>query len=324
MMGTSLEEKYRSGQLSLKELHQLREKVDKASEEALAAEMKERWLNGEIDGSPESQERLDSMLSKLIGRIRRQRRLAAAGKWTSIAAAVIVPLCLLFTISNYKTTLQQSEQLLVISTGKGEMSNITLPDGTAVKLNELSELKYSPGRFGNKKRELTFNGEAFFQVTKKADCPFVIDADMLEVTVLGTKFNLSARLSESSDRLFLSEGQVRIISKMNGENVIINPNEEASLDKQTGKFMVSHQDNPEHTTSWVQKELVLKGVSLEETLDILSGKYNVEFSCGNGIDTRELFTGTLPTDNLIDCTRILEYAFGVNIKISGDKVVISK
>ncbi len=323
-MGTGLEEKYRSGQLSLKELHQLREKVDKATEEALASEMKEHWLNGSFEDSPDSQERLSSILSRLQTRIRCQRRLAAAGKWISIAAAVILPLCLLFTFSNYRTVRHQSEQLLVISTGKGEMSNITLPDGTLVKLNELSELKYSPGRFGNRKRELTFNGEAYFQVEKEEECPFVIDADMMAVTVLGTKFNLSARLSDPSDKVFLSEGRVQIVSKVNGENVVINPNEEVSLDKQTGKILVTRQDDSESTTSWVQKEIVLKGISLKEVLDILSDKYNVEFSCGNGIDTGEFFTGTLPTDNLIDCTRILEYAFGVKIRISGEKVVISK
>ncbi|MBO4231594.1 MAG: FecR family protein [Bacteroidales bacterium] len=323
-MGKSLEEKYRTGKLSVEELRLLREEVAKASEDALASGMSDRWLNGTIDDSLVDQGRLDAIHSKLKGRILRRKRMNQIWKWVSVAAAVILPLCLVFSILTYKSARVQAEQLLVISTGKGEMTNITLPDGTVVKLNELSELKYSPGKFGDKKRSLSFTGEAFFEVEKKENCTFVIDADMLRVTVLGTKFNLSARLTDPFDKLFLSEGKVSILSTLSGESVTLNPNEEASLDKRTGKMMVTKVENSESTTSWVQKEIVLKGIRLDELLEILSNKYNVEFSCSNGIDTSELFTGTLPTDNLIDCSRILEYAFGVNFKISGDKVLITK
>ena len=323
-MEKTREDKYRTGKLSVEEFRQLKEEVGKASEDVLATGMEERWLNGTIDDSLVSQERLDSIHSRLRGRIHRLKRMNMTWKWASIAAAVILPVCLVFSLATYHNARVQAEQLLVISTGKGEMSNVTLPDGTSVKLNELSELKYSPGKFGVKKRALSFNGEAFFEVEKRENCPFTLDADMLRVTVLGTKFNLSARPADSFDKLFLSEGKVSILSTMSGESITLNPNEEASLDKRTGKMVVTTPKNHESETCWVQKEIMFKGISFGELLEILSDKYQVDISCGNGIDKDELFTGTLPTDNLINCSTILEYAFGVKIRIVGNKMEITK
>lgn len=294
------------------------------SEEEISAEMERRWSEGDIDESKVPQERIDMLYKKIHRELTRNHRLGKLAKWTGIAAAILIPLCLALTINNYSVIRRQSNQELVISSAQGERSTISLPDGTKVKLNELSNLKYSPGRFGDKKREISFDGEGFFNVSKKDNCPFIIDADKMTVTVLGTSFNLSARQSESFNKLILIDGSVELFSSLTGETVILSPNEEATLDKKTGKVSVSKAEDFERETSWVRKELVLRRMSLKEVLDVLSGNYNVEFTCSKDVDTSELFTGTLPSDNLLSCTEILEYAFGVKIKLAGGKAMISK
>ena len=323
-METDLQKRYLSGKLTPEDLRELKGRMLDVSDQALCSEMEDYWQKGSIDDSDVPPQRLDLVFSRIQREIHRQKRVGGAFKWTSIAAAIIVPLCLLFTARTYTTATRQAEQILLISTGKGETSNITLPDGTSVKLNELSELSYSPGNFGKKKRSLSFNGEAYFDVSKNNDCPFSINADKLVVTVLGTRFNLSARSTDAFDRLFLEEGLVRIVSIMNGESIILNPDEEASLDKGTGKMEITRPSNHESRISWINKEIVIEGIRLGDLLDILSERYDVEFSCRKHIDKDELFTGTLPADNLLGCTRILEYAFGVRIVITDKQVILSK
>lgn len=320
----TLQEKYRSGSLSSDDLRELKEMVQDVPDKTLEEEMKDHWLRGSIDDAEVPRQKLNLIFSRIQREIHRRKRVEGILKWTSLAAALLIPLCLVFTAKTYTTANRQAGQILLISTGKGETSNVTLPDGTSVKLNELSELRYSPGDFGNKKRSLSFNGEAYFNVSKKDNCPFSITADKLEVTVLGTRFNLSARSSDAFDKLFLEEGLVRLVSIINGESVVLNPNEEAFLNKGTGKMEVKKPANIESETSWINKEIVIEGMSLGTLLDKLSQIYDVEFSCGSRIDKNELFTGTLPTDNLLDCSKILEYAYGVKIVIVDKKVILSK
>ena len=294
---------------SLKEKHKI-----VVSEDIISAEMEKRWFEEDIDESKVPLERVDNLYKKIQRELTRHKRTTNWMRWAGIAATIILPLCVYFTISNYSEIREQSDQELLISTANGEQSSITLPDGTSVKLNEMSKLKYSPGKFGGKKREISFEGEAYFQVASKDDCPFIIDADKMTVTVLGTIFNLRARMGDPINKLYLIEGSVQLLSTLEG----------ATLDKNTGKMSVVRNESYEKETSWTRKELVVKGISLKEVLNLLNSAYGVEFSTTKNVDTKELFTGTLPTDDILACTEILEYAYGVKIKISGSKALISK
>ena len=310
--------------LTKEDLKRIKNEVNNASDDELYAEMEKRWLEGKIDESAAPPERISALFRNIRKEIRGHLRISRALRWVGIAAAVLIPLSLLTIVFKYKETKRQATQELAIVTARGEQSSITLPDGTKVKLNELSELRYSPGRFGTKKRELDFKGERYFEVARKEDCPFVVNADQMSVTVLGTVFDLSARPEDSFDKLYLIDGSVCLKSSKTGEELILNPSEEAILDKASGKLTVSKAPVPEKTTSWVRKEITLKKVSLSELLDILSDKYEVTFSVDKRIDKDELFTGTLPADNLLVCSEIIEYTFGVKVKILDGKVLITK
>lgn len=317
-----LEDKYRKGGLTSEELSLLKKKIEAATDEDISTILEKRWNEEDYEAIRDYDQRVE-LLYRDIKRELHNRRVRWA-KWVGIAAAFLIPVCLYLTFTSYKEARVQSSQTLVISTGKGEQSSINLPDGTLVKLNELSTLEYSPGRFGLKQRGISFDGEAFFKVARNEDAPFKIEVDRMNVTVLGTTFNLSARKSVSTNILLLLEGKVEVLSSLTGETLILNPNEMVTLDKRTGRMDVKKTNNTESNTSWMRKELVFKKTSLSEVLDILSDKYNIEFSCSKNVDTLDLFTGTLPADDILSCTEILEYAYGVRIKISNGKAVISK
>ena len=121
-------------------------------------------------------------------KVRRIRRIAVYA--ASVAAALILGVLLNWHF-NDGLSLSGSPQMLALSTDPGQRANVTLPDGTVVKLNSGSVLEY-PTVFSRKERRVKINGEAMFDVAKDADKPFIVETFAYDVKVLGTKFNIIA------------------------------------------------------------------------------------------------------------------------------------
>ena len=105
----------------------------------------------------------------------------------------------------------------------GQRANLTLPDGTNVWLNARSEMRY-PAVFTGNKREITLDGEAYFEVTHNEDKPFVVQTNKCNVEVLGTKFNVEAYSDSEDFCTSLMEGSVRVSDKGNpSESLVLAP-----------------------------------------------------------------------------------------------------
>ena len=92
----------------------------------------------------------------------------------------------------YKAYFHQSSSIMnTIITAEGERTTVILDDGTKVKLNQNSKLVY-PGTFNGKNRKVALSGEAYFEVLHDEKSPFLVDAGVYTVKVLGTKFNVEA------------------------------------------------------------------------------------------------------------------------------------
>ena len=94
---------------------------------------------------------------------------------------------------------------------KGGEYRITLPDGTRVWLNAGSSLKY-PTFFANNQREVTLDGEGYFEVSENADRPFIVHTQSLDVRATGTSFNLKAYPQEECIATTLLSGKVCVES----------------------------------------------------------------------------------------------------------------
>ena len=106
----------------------------------------------------------------------------------------------------------QEEIFNTLSTPRGGQYQITLPDGSIVWLNAASSLKY-PAAFLQKQRKVQITGEAYFEVAKNPDRPFVVQVNDMEVQVLGTSFNINSYEDELVKKTTLLEGFVKITSR---------------------------------------------------------------------------------------------------------------
>lgn len=154
---------------------------------------------------------------------------------------------------------------------KGNAYELELADGTHVWLNAESELSY-PTRFAGEMREVRLKGEAFFDVAKNPDCPFVVRTDEVAVQVLGTSFNVSAYQSEQMARVTLVGGSVAVKAN-GGEEFRIVPSEQFCYNKESRKSGIRVVDTDLYT-SWVKGEYIFKDAALEEIFNKLLHWYD--------------------------------------------------
>lgn len=130
----------------------------------------------------------------------------------------------------YKSEIKKIRQAMnTITVPAGQRVNLTLPDETNVWLNACSEMKY-PAAFTGDKREITLNGEAYFEVTHNADKPFIVQTNKCNIEVLGTKFNVEAYNDSKDFCTSLLEGSVKIVEREKpSDNLILTPNQQATL-----------------------------------------------------------------------------------------------
>lgn len=160
----------------------------------------------------------------------------------------------------------------------GMTGTFVMPDSTVVVLNGGSTLTYSSG-YGDRSREVTLCGEAYFDVAKDADAPFIVRTPSDSyVTVYGTQFNVDAYDSDGC-RVTLINGSVgfRYVGKYGkSSDVMLEPGERLVYEKDSD--LVSVAEVPvKSDIAWKDGKMILDATPLSEILDILSKRYSVEF-----------------------------------------------
>lgn len=294
------------------DLANLKERINNCSDEELAAAMEEEWLHGIIPDSGISDEDLARIKTEIHEQIgtRKQFTLKRVLKWTQIAAAIALPICMVIMEMMYKENKQYAAiPLTEITTQESEQVSITLPDKSVVALNSLSSIKYAPQDFCKDNREIEFEGEAHYKVAKDARHPFIIHMQGMEIKVLGTEFNVINRKKEQTAEVALLNGSVMLTSLANGSTYTMKPNEIVVVNKQTGKMDIRETSHIEDACAWQKKQLVFRDASLSKVIRSLEKNYGVEIAVK--MDTIEPFTGTLPNNNLTEALQIVSEAYQV-------------
>ena len=198
-----------------------------------ASEMEERLIVDWLDEKPENKEeflkeRKMFDASILVGKketIKRKliNNSPLFSSWIRKIASVAAVLLIVFlSIEMYraeKTNNRILSSIYTVSVPAGQRINITLPDGTKVTMNSMSELKYSASFQFIRKVELS--GEAYFDVTHDENRPFIVQTKKYNVEVLGTSFNLDANCDSNRFSLALITGKVRITDNQIGGTLVI-------------------------------------------------------------------------------------------------------
>ena len=161
----------------------------------------------------------------------------------------------------------------------GNQSRVVLSDNTVVWLNAGSRLIY-PKLFKDKTREVLLFGEAYFEVTKNLDKPFIVKTSNLDIKVLGTKFNVSAYAEDNVIQTVLKEGSVSIHRK--GANffekdIVIKPNQMALFNKDGSDTKIYEVDTDTYTL-WTKGLISFDEVDFVRIIKKLERFYNISIN----------------------------------------------
>ena len=179
-----------------------------------------------------------------LKRIRSKKMHIWLVKTMKYAAAMLILIISTYQLSVWHMSHQLQDDLQAqtntLYVPAGQRACITLQDGTIVWLNAQSTLIY-PSHFYGKERIVSITGEAFFEVSKDKEKPFIVTAQDAKIRVLGTKFNVYSYPDTKQIKTSLIEGAVQVFYK--SKQVILRPNEESIA--QDGKLTVGNIKNPD-------------------------------------------------------------------------------
>ena len=194
---------------------------------AYFAEIRDLWLYNTALWQPVISTR--SALEKLKKRIRKYTSLVKIRRTVYYASqiAAVIAIAFIFHTVKESNAYSATTHTVLTSTHKSE---VTLPDGTIVWLNNNTKLIY-PEAFSSTERSVYLEGEAYFKVTKNKARPFVVKSQGQEIKVLGTSFNVRNRPNEDLAETTLISGAVSLCFNNDSVPVRLNPNEQITYSK---------------------------------------------------------------------------------------------
>ncbi len=194
----------------------------------------------------------------------------------------------------------------------GSKSKITLPDGTSVWLNSGSRLSYQES-FAHSDRNVSLDGEAYFEVAKNKKLPFNVLSGKVKIKVLGTKFNFKSYKEDESARVTLVEGSLNVGDvENNAKNVLLTPNQQAVINKKENQVTVKNVDAQSYAM-WTQPK--------QEILDVVpsnvTGQPTPSIRVPSITIRNTLFFNEEPLSQIV---RDLERAFNVKIEIEDSQL----
>jgi len=222
--------------------------------------------------------------------------------------AAIIVFIVTTTIVAYQKLSVDNKQIIVQTTF-GEHKRIDLSDGSTVWLNASSKLSYlemSP-------RQIHLEGEAFFEVAKDKEHPFVVSTnDRLNVKALGTSFNVKAYADNSFIETVLFTGKVEVTSdKHFKDKLILLPKDKIVFLKEAKKIIKSKEQSMESIIAWKEGRIQFKNKPFNEIIKDLSIQYNIKIDIKTPQLSKSKFTGSFDASTPV--SEILE-----TLKLSKD------
>jgi transmembrane sensor len=229
-----------------------------------------------------------------------------------VAAIALVILSLGFAAAYLVNPDIFSRKITIASASDQKNIEVVLPDGSRIFLNRNSEFSYR-SNFGDRGRNVTLTGEAFFEIAPDASKPFIIDAGNAKVRVTGTSFNVITRNSESAVEVFVKTGKVMLSNKSGSKSMALDPGYVGTMDSEiTGKKL---NNNPNYL-SWKTGLLVYNGQKLDVVFRDLKRVYNMDIEVADPSILEN--TWTSPIDNQPQETIIRLICASFNLSYTND------
>lgn len=234
-------------------------------------------------------------------------------QWWSVAAAVLLLLVAGWWWQNKQEP--ASVPLLVYNSSDQQGEVLLLPDGSKVWLNTASSLTYDPNI--PDQRLLSLSGEAFFEVSRDEDRPFIVRTGELETRVLGTAFNIRAYANEAIE-VAVSSGQVAVEKTDRQARVLLVANEVATYQPEA-QTLTTTKEKLAQANAWLSGQLVFEEQSLGDMLSTLERFYDLKFEVVYPDLLNCALTAQFLQADMEAALDLLEFQFGP-LEVQGDTI----
>jgi ferric-dicitrate binding protein FerR (iron transport regulator) len=278
-------------------------------------------------------------------RKKRRSRIKAYLAFTFFVVAITTTI-LINSFSDGSPSTAQTRQDLIV-TQKGSRSRTLLADGTVVWLNGESKLYYE-NDFTGSTREVTLEGEAFFDVVKQKDRPFIVHTSGIDIKVLGTAFNVKSYPEDKNVETTLYRGSIEVLRQRDSSKNAIQliPNHTLVLPKQAANeptklsedkrplakeipagLIITPIDSTKKEserieTAWVYSRLEFRVVRFEEVAKKLERWFNVTIIFADEKAKNLNVYGSFENETVEEVFAALKEAFQINYKINNHEVFV--
>jgi len=266
-----------------------------------------------------------------------------------VALLMIATGAIYFLTQKTKTESVAGAAISSVATKNGNRTKIILPDGSQVWLNAGSNLDYNNADFNKQVREVSLTGEAYFDVTKNADKPFIIHTKKMDIKVIGTAFNVRSYNDEKIAEASLIRGSIEVTLKdRKDQKIILKPNEKISIANEEPTQIVSKNEqnvdvkknskpvpqilvaelkpNPVYNIipeiAWTQNKLYFEDQSLEDIGPMIERWFGKEVVIEKEMLKKGRYTGNFENETMEEVLSYLKLSKPFNFRIENDTVVI--
>jgi ferric-dicitrate binding protein FerR (iron transport regulator) len=236
---------------------------------------------------------------------------------------------------------------VIYSSLPGERKSFQLTDGPVVTLNVGSRIEVSKD-FNLARREISLQGEAYFNVSHNAHKPFIIHTDNINVKVLGTEFDVKAYPGDKTTETILIKGSVEVtVHDRPEEKIVLKPRHKLIIQNegipakeisdtalkahkaireklQVQHVMLSSTDSSVIETSWKDNRLTFNNETLAEVALKLERWYGIKVSVAGDIADKYHYTAIFENESLNETLKALQLSLFFHYRIEDGKVLITK
>lgn len=270
--------KYLAGDISTEEKRILFQQL-KENEELRKEAAGIQNLSALVSMANEQDTASDRAYRSFVGMRKKRTLLLGLRKVTRYAAIVCFSVLSTYLLMNYADYKKDKFiRYQEFSTPAGQRAKVLLADGSEIWLNANSKLRY-PERFDSGKREVELHGEAFFEVKKAAEKPFIVKTNRMDIQVTGTKFNVNAYDTEEYYVTSLVEGTVSVsCAHDKNSSHTLSPRQQIAVSEHS--FQISSFENTDFM-AWKEGLFVFDDVLLTDIIKKLELYYDVSIIVQN-------------------------------------------
>lgn len=239
------------------------------------------------------------------------------------AAAILAAAVLLVSGYTFYSNKFAHEHLLQVSANNDVVNTFALPDGTLVSLNSNTQINY-PEKFTGNTREVTIEGEAFFEVKPDKTKPFIIHAGKAQIKVLGTSFSVSAYPATKQVEVIVQTGRVQVSDKTTEtatNELILVPGDKGTLVYGNNSLQKTTNQDP-NFIAWKTRNLTFKATSLNEVILNLEKVYKVKISLADARLNELLLTAQFNNYPLDFILKVIENTFPIEVQQANGEFIL--